>query len=57
MILCMDDTVYVCDGPMAKCYHSTDDCKGLSRCSGRIIEMIVEEAEAEGETPCRMCVE
>ena len=50
------DCVYVCSGSSAKRYHSVEDCKGLSRCSGEIVEMTVEEAEEDGKTPCRMCV-
>lgn len=50
------DCVYVCSGHSAKRYHSVEDCKGLSRCSGSIVEMTVEEAENKGRTPCRMCV-
>lgn len=48
------DCVYVCSGHSAKRYHSISDCKGLRKCSGEILEMTV--AEAEGKTPCRMCV-
>ena len=49
--------VFVCAGRTAKRYHSVDDCKGLSRCSGEILEMTLEEAEEMGKTPCRMCVD
>lgn len=51
------ESVYVCTGSSAKRYHSTESCRGLSRCSGEILEMAVEEAEEHGRTPCRMCVE
>lgn len=51
------DCVYVCTGSGAKRYHSVDNCKGLSKCSHSIVEMTIEEAEAEGKTPCRLCVE
>lgn len=50
------DCVYVCSGPKARRYHLDSDCKGLSKCSGRILEMTVEEAQDKGETPCRLCV-
>lgn len=36
------DCVYVCSGSGAKRYHSIDDCKGLRKCSGEIIQMTVE---------------
>lgn len=48
--------VYVCTGNNAKRYHSIEDCKGLSKCSGEIIEMTIDEAEEEGKTPCKLCV-
>lgn len=51
------DCVYVCTGSGAKRYHSVDNCKGLSKCSHSIVEMTIEEAEADGKTPCRLCVE
>lgn len=51
------EVVYVCDGFSSKRYHSVEDCYGLSRCSGTILEMTVEEAENIGRTPCRLCAE
>lgn len=50
------ERVYVCSGYHSKRYHSVDDCKGLSKCSGDIMEMTIEEAEIDGKTPCKMCV-
>lgn len=50
------ECVYVCSGPKSKRYHSVEDCKGLAKCSGRVIEMTLNEAECCGKTPCRMCV-
>lgn len=49
--------VYVCTGKSSKRYHSVEDCKGLSKCNSYIVEMTIEEAEDEGKTPCKMCVE
>lgn len=49
------DQVYVCSGPKAKRYHSDSGCKGLSRCSGEILEMSIKDAEEEGRTPCMLC--
>ncbi len=49
------DCVYVCSGPSAKRYHLVKDCKGLSKCYGYILEMTVDEAQARGKTPCKMC--
>lgn len=50
------ECVYVCSGQKARRYHLDSDCKGLSKCSGRILEMTVEEAQDKGKTPCRLCV-
>lgn len=50
------DCIYVCSGHSAKRYHSVGNCKGISRCSGKVLEMTIEEAEDEGKTPCKMCV-
>ena len=50
------DCVYVCSGRKAKRYHSVEDCKGLSKCSGVVVEMTLEEAEDDGKTPCKLCV-
>ena len=36
--------VYICDSPTAKKYHLRNDCRGLSRCTHRIIEITLEEA-------------
>ncbi len=51
------DCVYVCSGQSARRYHSVNDCRGLSRCSGEVVEMTIEEADSYGKTPCKMCVE
>jgi hypothetical protein len=50
-----DATVYICTGPSSKCYHKTDKCKGISRCSKEIIEVKQSYAESKGRTPCKMC--
>lgn len=47
--------VYVCDGPTAKAYHTDEDCKGLSRCSGDILEMTESEAIEMGRHLCHYC--
>lgn len=47
--------VYICNGPESKRYHSTPDCRGLSRCSTAIEKVTLEEAEREGRTPCHIC--
>jgi hypothetical protein len=49
------DCVYVCTGGHAKRYHADEGCMGLSRCSGPIVSMSVDDAQSRGLTPCRMC--
>ena len=45
--------VYICDSPTAKKYHLRNDCKGLSRCTHRIIEVTLEEAKKRKFEPCK----
>ena len=47
--------VFVCNGKFAKRYHRTPHCSGLGNCQGEIVEMTVEQAEAQGKTPCKKC--
>ena len=37
-------TVYYCTGPKAKKFHKTAYCKGLNKCSGRIVKCSKDEA-------------
>ena len=50
-----EQTVYVCTGAKSKRYHTYKNCKGLRRCSRRIIQITKSEAEEKGKTPCRIC--
>lgn len=49
-------TVYVCSGKYAKRYHYSKSCKGLLKCSGRIITTTTADAIESGKTACRICV-
>lgn len=49
-----DKAVYICTGPKAKVYHSTPDCKGLSRCSDTIKKVSKSSTKRKG---CRICTE
>lgn len=50
------DDVYICTGPQSKRYHKTKSCKGLSKCSDKILKVSVEEATDDyGRTPCGYC--
>ena len=48
-------TVYYCTGPKAKRFHKSPYCKGLNKCSGRIVKCSKEEAKKKGFSPCRIC--
>lgn len=49
------DTVYICIGPYAERYHSSDTCVGLDNCSSDIFAVTLKEAVDSGRTPCRYC--
>lgn len=49
-----EESVYICTGPKAKVYHSTPDCKGLSRCSDTIKKVSKSSTKRKG---CRICTE
>lgn len=48
-------TVYVCTGPSAKTYHSTSECRGLSRCSKEVKSVTLEKAQKMQRRSCRVC--
>ena len=48
-------TVYYCTGPNAKKYHSTSRCRGLRKCSCRIVKCSKSEAQNKGFRPCKIC--
>lgn len=47
--------VYICTGPKAKAYHKTDRCRGLNRCSGKVVSVSLEKAKQMGRRPCGIC--
>lgn len=50
---CATRTVYVCDSPGATRYHYKADCRGLSNCQHRVIEMTLESAKKSNKTLCK----
>jgi hypothetical protein len=48
------DYVYICQGPYSKVYHKSNDCRGLSNCSTKIIKVTLEEAVKMGRRPCKI---
>ncbi len=48
--------VYICTGGSATKYHSTPNCRGLTRCRGEIIKISIGAARDHGRTPCKICI-
>ena len=48
-------TVYYCTGPNAKKYHSSSHCRGLRKCSCKIVKCSKSEALKKGFRPCKIC--
>jgi hypothetical protein len=44
--------VYLCDSPSGKKYHLVNDCKGLSKCTHRIIKVSLESVQKSGKALC-----
>lgn len=50
------DNVYLCMGSMSHTYHNTMYCKGLKRCSTRLLKVSFEDAIGKyHRTGCRYC--
>lgn len=54
---CTSDNVYICTGPQSEVYHRTEDCAGLSRCSGETKSITISKAKEIGRRPCKICLE
>lgn len=48
-------TVYYCTGPNDKKYHSSSHCRGLRKCSCRIVKCSKSEAQNKGFKPYKIC--
>jgi len=49
-------SVYICTGPQSERYHKTNTCRGLSKCSTKIIKVTQEDAVKKyNRTPCKIC--
>lgn len=46
--------VYICTGPKATVYHATPKCKGLNRCSGKVIAVSFEGIKGKRRA-CKIC--
>lgn len=49
------EIVYICSGGSSKRYHCKYNCRGLNRCSGRILGVSEEKAKNMGRTRCKIC--
>lgn len=49
------EDVYICTGPKSKCYHKTNHCQGLDRCSKEVIKVTKAYAISKDRTPCKWC--
>ena len=50
-----DSYVYICTGPKSECYHKTDKCHGLNKCSGEIKKVTKDEAVKMKRRECKIC--
>ena len=47
--------VFVCDSNTSVAYHASDSCKGLNKCSHKIISVTLSEATNKGKRACKIC--
>lgn len=52
-----DEIVYICTGPNATKYHVSPYCRWLGNCSGEIDKITAEEAQRQGRTACKGCLD
>jgi hypothetical protein len=51
-----DAGVYLCDSKIAKAYHSSQNCRGLVKCTHGVVKLTKKEAEEEyGQVKCQVC--
>jgi len=50
------DSVYVCNSTTSVAYHSSSTCRGLNRCTHKIVKVTKKEAvETYGKRACKIC--
>lgn len=50
------DSVYVCNSNTSVAYHSSQNCRGLNRCTHKVIKVTQKEAiETYGKRACKLC--
>lgn len=50
-----DNSVYICTGCGAYCYHSKRTCRGLNNCQATIREVPLNVAKSKHRKPCDIC--
>lgn len=48
-------TVYICTGPKAEKYHKSSKCRGIRKCSCKIVSINLADAKKKGYKPCKIC--
>ena len=48
-------TVYICTGPNAEKYHKSSKCRGIRKCSCKIVSIDLSDAKKQGYKPCKIC--
>lgn len=51
-----EDSVYICYSNTSYAYHSSTDCRGLNRCTHKIIKVSKKDAvDKYGKRACKLC--
>ena len=50
-----DNSVYICTGYSAYCYHCKRNCRGLNNCHADIKKVSLNVAKSKGREPCNIC--
>jgi hypothetical protein len=47
--------VFICDSPSAVAYHSSKNCRGLQKCTHRVLEVYETDAQNKNLRSCKVC--
>jgi len=51
-----EELVWICTEKYSKRYHASENgCKGMCTCKGDKLQVTLEQAQADGKTPCGFC--
>lgn len=51
------EVFYICNGPNAYAYHTSESCRGLNRCSTTLQKINKAQTKEKKRRPCKMCCE